>query len=490
MIKAVGYCRFSSENQADGFSIEAQKNAINDFAKRNGYSISKFYVDEAKSGTDMNGRPSFLDMLADAKKHEFQVVIVHKLDRFSRSRVDSAISKKILKDNDIRLISVLEQLDDSPESIILESVLEGMNEYYSKNLSRETKKGMKVAGTKGRVLGSIPFGYSKDKDNKFIINEQEAKILKEMFNLYYQGMPLSIIAREFKNKGYKSRNNNDFTPATIKIILSNRNYFGDYFFGKDIYKGVIPIILNPEIVTAVQNKINATKRPVPKDKGATYILTGKLIHSCGSPMVGYKSIRRGKPYYFYRCVKKEPGGFIKKEFIEQAVINAVLDFFDSDKALNDLAQSISNSIKKNNKNTNFSNLNDLEKDLNFQEEKLLDLYLSGNISRELYLRKKEVLDIELNSVKNKLRYYLMSHKFSPKMAKLALEHYKNQIKSSLNDSKELQAALSIAIKEIRLSEDNKSFSISFTFENSRSVALELQHAPPDNFRCAREARYY
>ena len=157
MIPAVGYCRFSSENQADGFSIEAQKNAINDFAVRSGYQILRFYVDEAKSGTTTDGRVGFLDMLSDAKKHEFQAVIVHKLDRFARSRIDSAVSKQVLKDNGVKLISVLEQLDDSPESIILESVLEGMNEYYSKNLSRETKKGMKVAGSKGRILGTLPF---------------------------------------------------------------------------------------------------------------------------------------------------------------------------------------------------------------------------------------------------------------------------------------------------------------------------------------------
>ena len=139
MIKrAVAYCRFSSENQRDGYSIEAQLFAIKEFCNKENFELVGEYIDEAKSATT-DDRKNFQRMIQDSEKHQFDYIIIHKLDRFSRNRYDFAFYKKILKDNGVKVISVLEKLDDTPETIILESVLEGMAEYYSSNLSRETK---------------------------------------------------------------------------------------------------------------------------------------------------------------------------------------------------------------------------------------------------------------------------------------------------------------------------------------------------------------
>lgn len=142
MTKAAFYGRFSSNNQREE-SAEAQLRASSDFADRNNYEIVAKYIDRAKSGTSSRKRTEFLRMIKDAEKGLFQVIIVHKLDRFSRDKYDSAFYKRKLKQCGVKLISVTEQLDDSPESVILESVIEGMAEYYSKNLARETMKGLK-----------------------------------------------------------------------------------------------------------------------------------------------------------------------------------------------------------------------------------------------------------------------------------------------------------------------------------------------------------
>lgn len=304
MIPAVGYCRFSSENQADGFSIEAQKNAINEFASRMGYEIIRFYVDEAKSGTTTEGRTAFLDMLSDSKNHEFQVVIVHKLDRFARSRIDSAVSKKVLKDNGVKLISVLEQLDDSPESIILESVLEGMNEYYSKNLSRETKKGMKVAGAKGRILGTIPYGYIADKENKFQIVEKEAKNVQLIYDCFNKGMTFKALRETLKKQNIQTRAGKWFNDSYLRQMLMNPTYIGDYHFGTAVYSGVVPPIISHDLYDSVQVIMQKHKRVVPKDKGTSYLLTGLIFHSCGEAMVGFKSIKKAKRIITIAVVRK------------------------------------------------------------------------------------------------------------------------------------------------------------------------------------------
>lgn len=133
--RAVLYARFSSDNQREE-SIEAQLRAMHEYCSRNSIVVIHEFCDRAKSATT-DDRPEFLKMIAASREGDFDFAIVHKLDRFSRNRYDSAYYKRELKKNGVQLLSVLEQMDDSPESIILESVLEGMSEYYSKNLARE-----------------------------------------------------------------------------------------------------------------------------------------------------------------------------------------------------------------------------------------------------------------------------------------------------------------------------------------------------------------
>ncbi len=180
--KAVLYARFSSDNQREE-SIEAQLRAIHEYCERNGIIVIREYCDRAKSATT-DDRPEFLQMIADAKNGGFDFVIVHKLDRFSRNRYDSAHYKKELKKCNVAVLSVLENLDDSPESVILESVLEGMSEYYSKNLAREVMKGMKESALQCRPLGGKPpYGYQINPQTcRYEVKESEAQAVKLIFS--------------------------------------------------------------------------------------------------------------------------------------------------------------------------------------------------------------------------------------------------------------------------------------------------------------------
>lgn len=107
MKKAVGYCRYSSSNQREE-SIEAQIRAIEQYCKTKGIELIRFYKDEAISGTSIKDRESFLEMISDSKTGEFELVIVHKYDRFARNRYDHAIFEKKLNGNNVLLISILE----------------------------------------------------------------------------------------------------------------------------------------------------------------------------------------------------------------------------------------------------------------------------------------------------------------------------------------------------------------------------------------------
>ena len=141
---AVIYARYSSDNQSEQ-SIEGQLRICEQYAKFNDILILDTYIDRAMTGTNDN-RPDFQRMLIDSEKKQWDYVLVYKFDRFSRDKFQTVTHKKKLKDNGVKVISAMENIPDSPEGIILESLLEAMSQYYSMELSQKVKRGMKKTG--------------------------------------------------------------------------------------------------------------------------------------------------------------------------------------------------------------------------------------------------------------------------------------------------------------------------------------------------------
>ena len=123
MKTGVEYLRYSSDRQTEQ-SIEGQKRVCDEFAKRNDIVIVDTYIDRAMTGTNDN-REAFQQMLKDSDKKSFDYVLVYKLDRFSRNKYEMAIHRKHLKDNGIKILSAMENIPETPEGILLESLLEG-----------------------------------------------------------------------------------------------------------------------------------------------------------------------------------------------------------------------------------------------------------------------------------------------------------------------------------------------------------------------------
>lgn len=169
-----------ADAQTDEHSNGAQVRAIREFAKGHNIIIVDQYIDRARSATT-DDRPAFQQMIEDSAKGNFEIVLVHKLDRFARNRNDSSVYRLKLHKNKVKLLSVMEPLDDErPESIILQSTLEAMAEYYSINLAREVRKGMKENALKAKHTGGRPsLGYDVDRVTKeLVINENEAAAVR------------------------------------------------------------------------------------------------------------------------------------------------------------------------------------------------------------------------------------------------------------------------------------------------------------------------
>ena len=185
-MKAVIYARYSSDNQREE-SIEGQLRECKEYAEKNGIMILRSYIDRALSAKTDN-RPEFQKMVQDSAKGLFDTVLVWKLDRFARNRYDSAHYKAVLRRNGVKVVSTTENISDGPEGIILESMLEGMAEYYSAELVQKINRGLTENALKGKNNGGgIPLGYQLTDDQHLRIDLLTAPIVREIYQRYAEG---------------------------------------------------------------------------------------------------------------------------------------------------------------------------------------------------------------------------------------------------------------------------------------------------------------
>ena len=347
--KAAAYARFSSDNQR-AESIDAQFADIEAYAERNGYTIVSRYADEAKSATT-DRRPEFQRMISDAETKAFDTVLVFKLDRFSRDRYDFAYYRRQLGKNGVKVVSINEALTDDPESVILESVLEGMAEYYSRNLSREVmRKGLLPNAQKCIFNGGTPpLGYDIDAEHHYVINPYEAETVKLIFSMYASGDGYDKIINRCAAEGRTSKNHRPLSKSAIYDMFHNERYIGTYIYNvqaaKDIeghrsrrkmkdeseivrIPGGIPRIISDSLWESVQKRIK-TNRHLGNTSKRTYLLTGKIFcGKCGSAMVGCSTSSHNRPYCYYECGARDRNHScdmksIRAEMIEKIVIDAI-----------------------------------------------------------------------------------------------------------------------------------------------------------------------
>ena len=439
-IKAVAYGRYSSDNQRDE-SIDAQLRAIDEYTRKNNIQIVKTFIDRAKSATSAN-RPEFQNMIkfCESDTSGITMVIVHKLDRFSRDKYDSAMYKQKLKLKGIRVVSVLENLDNSPESLILESVIEGMAQYYSANLAREVAKGQKENALKAlHNGGDAPLGYDVAYDKTYTVNEEEAQAVKIIFDMYVKGYSYSNIIDELNELGYKTKRGNKFGKNSLHGILSNEKYTGVYVFNKTQRKGVngkrnghkqkseeeiikveggMPQIIEKETFNQAQEMMKRRKKSPGAHKATTtYLLTGIIrCGECGHAMQGNKrKDKYGNDYISYRCgCRKQKRDCknreIKRDYLETFILQELEKNILNDNAIPALSKALNEKLKVSNDN-NVELLKSLENKLdkvNKEINNILNAIMNGIVNNML----KDKLD-ELEQVKLNLDL---------KMSELRIEH--------------------------------------------------------------------
>src|SRR5262245_4290486 len=249
---AVVYARVSSEAQVQGYSIQAQLQACRDWAVKNGYVVAKEYLEEGHSAfRNLDKRETLNELLADtgSKQRPADLIIVRELDRLFRDTLESATARAILKKEKVRLISITEPMvgSDTPENFLMEHLIVGMAEFYSRNLSREIMKGLKQRAASGHLVFRPPYGYKQEiverqqshkrtrTISRAVADENTAPVVQRVFSLYDQGLGYKSIAMKLNEEGFRTNKGQRFRVMFISRMLRNRAYIGilDY----NLYQG-------------------------------------------------------------------------------------------------------------------------------------------------------------------------------------------------------------------------------------------------------------
>ena len=325
-MNVVIYARYSSHSQTEQ-SIEGQLQTCYEYARSHNYIVIGEYIDRAQSGTT-DSRAEFQRMIADSDKHTFEGVLVYQLDRFARNRYDSAINKAKLKKNGVRVISARENISDDASGILVEGVLESMAEYYSAELSQKIRRGMEINAQKCLANGSNPgLGYKVDSERRYYVDEEEAKIVREIFERYASGETVADIVQDLNQRKLTTSLGRPFNKNSLHRMLNNKRYIGYYLYKGQETPGGMPRIIEDELFERVQHILSHNKQAPARSRGKEeYLLTTKLFCGyCREMMTGYGGTgKSGKAYHYYACNnfkrRKCKKKVVRKEKIEDRVV--------------------------------------------------------------------------------------------------------------------------------------------------------------------------
>lgn len=408
------YARYSSSNQKET-SIEAQMKECYEYAKQNKYNVVGEYIDKAMSGTSDN-RVDFQRMINDSNKKQFEAILVYQLDRFSRNRYDSATYKSKLKKNGVKVLSVREHISDDASGILIESVLEGMAEYYSAELAQKVTRNMRLNAEKCLSNGgAVPLGI-KIENKKYVIDHNTAHIVKEVFKMYANGQTIAEIVNYLNSKNYKTASGREFNKNSLNRLLQNKKYIGIYKYGDIEIKDGIPRIIEDSLFYKVQEILGKNKLARARTKAKEeYILTTKLFcGKCKSAMIGIcgTSGTNNVVYHYYICKesrkKKCNKKMISKTYIEDIVINECKKLLT-----NENIDLIANRVvqlceQQNDNNSNLKWLNKQLKDNERAINNLIDAIEKGEnvdiISERISIKREEKMNLEKQIVIENMKY--------------------------------------------------------------------------------------
>ena len=360
------YARYSSSVQNDA-SIEQQVAECEEYAKQHGYIIVATYEDRAISGKRDN-RPGLQKMLRAADRHEFQVLLAYKSNRISRNMTNALRYEERLDRAGVKVVYCKEEFGDNATGRFMLRTMMNMNQFYSENMAEDIRRGLRDSAQKCKVVSTIPFGYRKGEDGRFVLDEEAAKVVAEIFRRFLNDESYVDIANELNRRGILTKQKKKWKKNSFHTILENERYTGTYIYDDIRVEDGMPKIIERSTFEMAKKKLADYKLiRARKHDNNDYLLTGKLFcgYCCGA-MVGYSGTgHMGDKYYYYACQTRRTENAcdktnIRKELIEAEVTRAVLQCVLEDTTVEWIADNMLLFAKKYNAK---SRLADYEKQL-------------------------------------------------------------------------------------------------------------------------------
>lgn len=480
MLKGAAYIRVSTNEQTE-YSPDAQLKAIRDFSAKNNIMLlpEYIYIDEGISGRSTNKRLAFNAMIKQAKKKPkpFDVILIHKFDRFARNREDSVVFKALLrKECGIKVVSITEHMEDDKFAVILEAMLEAMAEFYSLNLSEEVRKGMAEKASRGGIQQKAPYGY-KNENNTLTIIPEQADVVKNIYKQFIvERKGLKEIADDLNNMGIRTKNSNRFQSKTIRYILTNPTYKGYVRWNRKnkngtlkapdkwiIERGGYKSIIDEALYDKAQINIELLKKTDTKNARPSYkykhYLSGLIrCEYCGG-MMGFT--RTKKEYTYFRCRKAYEGGCDNKKLIRTKKLEeAVLEQIQQD--FNKIDLIVNDNITHNTSEDMIIYENQLTL-INKKFNQAKQAYLEGVDSLVEYKKNKCIFNNEKVEIAKKISeiHFMSTKKERKEFNRYKLEHITELMKNTNISIEEKNKVLKSFIKLIKVDTANNSFSIEY-----------------------------
>ena len=421
-MKTAVYVRVSTEEQAkEGFSIKAQQQKLKDFTKIKDWELHDLYIDDGKSGKNITGRPEMNRLITDIMKGKVKNVLVFKLDRLTRSTKDLIMLMDLFKEHDCGFNSLSESIDTTTASgRMFLKILGIFAEFERENLIERITVAMEKKVNEGYTIASyiVPYAYQREKGNRNItINEEEAKIVKEIYNLYLKKhKSLNAIARELNLRKIKSNTNSDWSASSIKYILSNPLYAGKvryslndkkrYFEAEGKHEGII----SAEIFNEVQNKLAKMQRTIKKrPKEENYYIGSLKCGVCGDKMTTHGHYLKDKNnndvyYCSYICKQK-----IKGQCNSKSISHNKVDFAFNEYIKNLKDFTVEDEVEINKSNENSEDITSLKQEyeaflskLLKKEQSIMQLYINDEINFNEYNKMQELTRVQRKAYEEKI----------------------------------------------------------------------------------------
>jgi site-specific DNA recombinase len=409
-MRAAIYIRVSSAEQAEeGYSIQAQTEKLEAYCKVRDWSIYNTYIDPGFTGANTK-RPALQELIKAIKKHEIDVVVVYKLDRFTRSQKDCInLLDDIFMPNNCDFVSINENFDTStPYGRAMIGILSVFAQLERETIRERTVMGRIERAKDGLYSGNtrIPIGYDYV-DGKLVINEYEAMQIREMFEMYNAGASAWSIYNTFKEKGYTTKHGPWSGGGVIRRLIKSRLYHGELKYKGEHYKGKHEAIITKEIWEKAQstNKLmhenlkGQSKRPF----SSFHLLTGLLYcGNCGARMHGKTRTKSEYPVYMCYSYSKQADKYITNRDCKPHIWQCWEVEEMALEKIRSLTHDEIKSIKKKNDEPDMKvvkkRISDIEKNIS----KLMDLYLMEGISKESIEKKAKQLSDEKELLEKQL----------------------------------------------------------------------------------------